>query len=71
MIAHQGLAVWRIISARPAWRFIVLTRSDVRFWCCGRPFHRQVSHGCTDARFRGHFCGIGTSCTFIASATDV
>ena len=31
MIAHRGLTVWRIISARLALRFIVLTRSDVRF----------------------------------------
>ncbi len=30
MIARQGLTVWRIISARLALRFIVLTRGDVR-----------------------------------------
>ena len=31
MIARRGLTVWRIISARLALKFIVLTRSDVRF----------------------------------------
>jgi hypothetical protein len=31
MIARQALTVWRIISARLALRFIVLTQGDVRF----------------------------------------